>query len=300
MSAPLVSLIVATKGRSKPFEALFTSLRAQTFADFEVVVVDQNTDDRVGSPAEEGWPFPVVHRRTPGETGLSRARNQGLLQAAGRVVLFPDDDCWYPAAFLAHALRRMDELGADVLAGRASDEAGRDINGRFETRVTRIDRANVFTTGIEWVVFFKKAALDAVGGYDVDIGVGAETPWKACEGQDIMLRALAHGASCWFDPGVYGHHAELDIAAPSMLDKGKAYGRGLGYVLRLHHYPVTTAARWILRPTIGAGLSLLRGDRIRSAYYRNVALGRLEGWRMKAANTSSPAPGGGAVGLSRG
>ncbi len=290
MSAPLLSLIVATKGRPRPFEALFTSLAAQTLKDFEVVVVDQNTDDRVGAPARDGWPFPIVHHRTPDERGLSRARNSGLPQASGRIILFPDDDCWYPPAFLALAVQRMGELDADVLAGRASDAAGRDINGRFETRVTRIDRTNVFTTGIEWVVVFKRAVLDMIGGYDVDIGVGAATPWLACEGQDIMLRALAAGASCWFDPGLYGHHAELDIAAPSMLTKGRSYARGLGYVLRHHEYPATTAARWILRPAVRAGLALMQGDRIRSAYYRGVALGRLEGWRMKVADVSAPVP----------
>ena len=287
MSAPpLLSLIVATKGRASPLEALFASLRAQTFTDFEVVVVDQNPDDRVGAPERDGWPFPIVRLHTPGEAGLSRARNSGLSRASGRVVLFPDDDCWYPPTMLAHAMERMDALGAEVLAGRASDEAGRDINGRFERHSTRIERGNVFTTGIEWVVFFKRAALDALGGYNTEIGVGAATPWQACEGQDIMLRALAAGFSCWYDPSVFGHHAELDVASPSMAGKGKAYARGLGYVLRLHAYPFSTAVNWMLRPAVRAGLSLLRGDRARYAYYRNVAIGRYEGWRMKVAATA--------------
>lgn len=277
---PTLSLIVATRGRAAPFQVLFASLEAQTYHAFEVVVVDQNEDARVGAPASEGWSFPIRHMRTPTETGLSRARNTGLTRASGAIVLFPDDDCWYPRDFLRDAVARMDALGADVLAGRAADATGRDINGRFEKSVTRISRDNVFTTGIEWVVFFKRAVLDTVGGYDVEVGVGAATPWQACEGQEIMLRALAEGFVCVFDPGVFGHHAELDIRDPSMLKKGRGYARGLGYVLRLHRYPAATAAGWVLRPMIRAGLSLLRGDRRLFGYYSNVARGRFEGWRM--------------------
>lgn len=281
MSAPVLSLVVATRGRAAPFQALFESLEAQSFRSFEVVVVDQNPDGRVGAPAQEGWSFPIKHLRTPTESGLSRARNSGLPAASGAVVLFPDDDCWYPPHFLAVAMERMKALGANVLAGRAADETGRDINGRFERATTRIHRDNVWTTGIEWVVFFERAVLDAVGGYDPDIGVGASTPWQACEGQDIMLRALAQGFVCWFDPAVYGHHAELDVKDASMIRKGRGYARGLGYVLRLHEFPTRDAAKWVVRPVVGAGLSLARGKTHLARYYVNVALGRWEGWRMK-------------------
>lgn len=274
-----MSLIVATRGRAAPFQQLFESLEAQSFRAFEVIVVDQNPDDRVVPFfVEQTWSFPVRHLRTPTETGLSRGRNSGFAHADGAIVLFPDDDCWYPPHFLAFAVDRMDTLQADVVAGRAADETGRDINGRFERTAQRIDRANVWTTGIEWVVFFKRAVLEALGGYDTSIGVGAATPWQACEGQDIMLRALDRGFACFYDPALYGHHAELDVDDPSMLRKGRAYGRGLGHVLRLHRYSVMAAANWIARPAVKALLSLARGNGQRFRYCCNVALGRSEGY----------------------
>ena len=289
-ASPVLSLIVATKGRASPFRELFGSLETQSFRDFEVIVVDQNADDRVGTPETEGWSFPVLHVRTPHESGLSRARNSGMVHAQGDVLLFPDDDCWYPPHFLGHALDRMASLGCDVLSGRAADAQGRDINGRFEQAVTRISRAKVWTTGIEWVMFFKRAVLEAVGGYDPDIGVGAATPWQACEGQDIMLRALAAGFTCVFDPAIFGHHAELDVRSPGMLRKGRAYARGLGYVLRRHHYPLLQVASWLLRPALRGVQSLLKGDRAVAVYYGNVLAGRFEGWRMSVPGSRAAKP----------
>ena len=257
--SPVMSLIVATKGRSAPFRDLFGSLEAQTFRDFEVIVVDQNADGRIGSPDREGWGFPLLHLRTPHESGASRGRNAGFARARGSIILFPDDDCWYDAGFLADAMRRMTELGADVLSGRAADAAGRDINGRYMQARTTITRDNVWTAGIEWVIFFKREVFETLGGFDPGIGIGAETPWQSCEGQDIMLRALETGLHCVFDPAVYGHHAELDIRSPAMLRKGRAYARGFGYVLRRHHYPLRQVADWLLRPAIRGILSILKG-----------------------------------------
>ena len=289
MQAQPLSLIVATRGRAKPFQALFESLEAQTFKHFEVIVVDQNADGRVGTPGGEGWSFPIIHVRTPTESGASRARNTGFKYATGSLLLFPDDDCWYPPHFIADALARMEGHGADILSGRAADEkTGRDINGRYEPAMTRIDAGNVWTSGIEWVVFFKRAVFEQVGGYDPDIGVGAATPWQSCEAQDIMLRAIQAGYCCVFDPAIFGHHAELDVNAPAMLRKGRAYARGFGYVLKLHDYPISTAANFVLRPLARGALCLAKGNLAQAAYCWNVAMGRIEGWRMKVGTKITP------------
>lgn len=278
--APKLSLIVATKGRATPFGGLFASLERQSFRDFEVIVVDQNADRRVGNPQAGGWSFPVIHLRTPHESGASCGRNAGFAKARGSIILFPDDDCWYGPGFLSDALRRMGEHRADVLSGRAADANGCDINGRYLQAQSTITRGNVWTAGIEWVIFFKREAFRMLDGFDPGIGIGAETPWQSCEAQDIMLRAITAGYRCVFDPAVFGHHAELDIRSPAMLRKGRAYARGFGFVLRRHRYPLMQVANWMLRPAVRGGLSILKGDRTLAAYYGNVLAGRLEGWRM--------------------
>jgi glycosyltransferase involved in cell wall biosynthesis len=156
----LISLVVCTLGRTTPLERLFESLLTQEHKNFEVIVVDQNRDNRLDPLFEDKrWPFPLRRLRTPGELGASRGRNTGWPIAEGSVIVFPDDDCWYPPWFLARGLSLMAATGADFLSGRAADEDGCSINGRYELTAQPINRSNVWTAGIEWIIFFKKEAI---------------------------------------------------------------------------------------------------------------------------------------------
>ncbi|HLN22584.1 MAG TPA: glycosyltransferase family A protein [Patescibacteria group bacterium] len=278
---PKLSLVVSTLGRTAPIQTLLESLAAQDFTDFEVIFADQNRDDRlVEIVASANWRFPIRHHRMPGVVGVSRGRNAGIALASGEFLLFPDDDCWYPPWFLSRAERLIRERDCTVLAGRAADEAGRSINGRYEINATRIDRQNIWTTQIEWVVFFHRRVFAAIGGYDEDVGPGAGTPWGASEGQDLMLRVLQAGFTAYFEPSLYGHHPVLPVrtAEPETVRKGRSYARGMGHVLRRHGFGRANAAYWVSRPALGALLNLLRGRFGFSTYQWNVAIGRFEGW----------------------
>jgi glycosyltransferase involved in cell wall biosynthesis len=262
-----ISLIVATLGRSAELDRLFDSLSGQDRTDFEVILVDQNSDNRLERLAAGNGPFQVNWIRTPNIRGISRARNIGWRAARGELVIFPDDDCWYPPWLLSRGVELLYAI------------QGNDINGRYAREPHRINRSNVWISGIEWVTLFKKSALVAVNGFDEDVGVGASTPWQACEGQELLLRALDNGLTCCFDPSFYGHHARFDeIPTEAMRAKGRAYGRGMGYVLRQHNYNYVAAANWIGRPLIRLLLSAAKVDLAGCAYFFNVSLGRLEGY----------------------
>jgi len=291
---PLFSLVVSTKGRAKELETLLVSLKAQSFRDFDVLVVDQNPDERLQAALAEDWGFPLRRLHRPSNSGASRGRNVGWRESGAEFILFPDDDCWYPAGFLAYAAQRLAETGADVLSGRAADAQGRSINGRFETLAQRVGRNRVWTTQIEWVAVFRRSLLQTLDGYDPDLGVGSATPWQACEAQDIVLRALKAGAVCWYDPDLFGHHAELETVHPdaAMIRKGRAYGRGMGYVLRQHGWGWGARLYWVARPAARSALNLLRRNLPAAHYAQQAALGRLEGALGRLLTLASPkAPG---------
>ncbi|HEX7761897.1 MAG TPA: glycosyltransferase family A protein [Caulobacteraceae bacterium] len=276
-----LSLVVSTLGRSAELGRLFDSLDAQTFRDFEVLVVDQNDDDRLAWIAEETRTFQLSRLHTPGQRGLSRGRNVGWRHCEGDFVLFPDDDCWYPPGLFAAAVAQIEARRLDLLAGRAADANGRNINGRFRATEQPITRGSVWSTQIEWMMFFRRRALELVGGYDEDLGIGSSSPWQSAEGQDISFRAMGLGLRCHYDPALVGHHAEmlLDRPDPATIHKGRIYARGMGFVLGRYGFGWPYITYWLARTIFNGLRAVLAGNSARVAYFIDQGRGRLEGWR---------------------
>jgi glycosyltransferase involved in cell wall biosynthesis len=82
------SLIVSTINRINELERRFKSLTTQDDDNFEVVVVDQNLDDRLeGIVTSYNQQFPILHLKQT-QRGLSRARNLGRSHVKGDVIEF--------------------------------------------------------------------------------------------------------------------------------------------------------------------------------------------------------------------
>jgi glycosyltransferase involved in cell wall biosynthesis len=281
VSSAHVSLVVSTLNRSAELKPLLESLLAQEFKDFEILVVDQNLDDRI-LPVLEGYQSRINISRihTPSRKGISAARNDGWRRARGNVILFPDDDCWYPPWFLRKGLELLDTTGAQLVSGRIADETGRSINGRFASRAQAITRRSIWITHSEAACFLRRELLERLGGFDEGLGIGSLTKWQAAEGADLILRALQHRCVCYYDPSLYGFHCEFDLDDPAsgMARKGRGYGRGMGYVLRRHRFGVLSILYWATRPLFSAFVSAIGGRAYRMKYSISVSLGRIEGW----------------------
>ena len=93
--APLVSVIIPTYNRADLVRQALASVKAQTYRDFEIVVVDDGgTDDtyEVLSADRE-----LRLRRHPSRRGVSASRNTGIAAARGEWLAFLDsDDLWLP------------------------------------------------------------------------------------------------------------------------------------------------------------------------------------------------------------
>jgi glycosyltransferase involved in cell wall biosynthesis len=102
---PLVSVIVPTRDRPALLAEALASVRAQSVADFECIVVDDAGEEPASLPDDAR--FRLVRRAEPG--GPAQARNSGIEHARGRHVAFLDDDDVYLPERLAlglEALRR--------------------------------------------------------------------------------------------------------------------------------------------------------------------------------------------------
>jgi glycosyltransferase involved in cell wall biosynthesis len=97
MAEPLVSIIVPTYNRAALLAEALASVRAQTFADWECIVVDDGSTDETPTllAGIEEPRLRVIHMGHSGNPG--RVRNGGLAVARGDYVAFlDDDDLWKP------------------------------------------------------------------------------------------------------------------------------------------------------------------------------------------------------------
>jgi glycosyltransferase involved in cell wall biosynthesis len=270
------SLVMATRGRSVEIGAFIESLLAQGRADAELIVVDQNADERVApvlAPYTDR--LRTLHLRSD-IANACHARNLGLRAASGEIVTFPDDDCLYPPGLLGRvdAAFRADRALA-VLTGPAESPAGGLGSGRWRADAGPITLENVWTSVIEFNLFLRREVALELGGFDERMGPG--TPLGSAEGNDLVARAIAAGHAARYEPSQRVVHPDKSLSDIAVA-RARLYGRGLGFALRRHRVPALVWINFAVRPLGGVAVSLLRGRVSDAAYYANTFAGRAAGF----------------------
>mgnify|MGYP001773515578 CR=1 FL=1 len=271
-----ISAIVATMGRDKEICPLLNSFRRQSRPIDEIVVVDQNNDDRMTKALQDYPDLPIHHIHDPTLRGANKSRNHGWRISKGDFIFFPDDDCYYPDDFIEKFLNKISKTGADIITGRCPEGRG----GRYENEALWVDRRTVWTTQVEWTLVCKRAVLETVSGFDENLGVGAETFWGAGEVQDLSLKAMACGFREYYDPEIVAHHPPLNLGTMDSqhIKRFTTYSTGVGYIFVRHGYPFTFAAYFILRSLGTIGKAALKGERAKMFYGWCVFKNRLRGY----------------------
>jgi glycosyltransferase involved in cell wall biosynthesis len=273
------SLIVGTLGRCVELAQLFESLVVQTHHNFEIIVVDQNDDDRVKQVIDRFIDRLNILHLTSAK-GLSRARNVGLAHVTGDVVAFPDDDCCYLPTVLETVAKQLDgDVELSGVTGRSVDKNGRDSQGRWATKPLLINKFNVWVCATSYTIFLRASMVAEVGSFDESLGVGAGTQWGAGEEVNFLIQCLKHGRVRYY-PNLNIQHSEPVVEFNDRaFARALHYNRGYGRVLSLNNFPFYFVFYTILRPALALAFSVLTFNFPRARYYKIVARERLLGWR---------------------
>lgn len=115
------SIIVCTYNRADSLKDTLQALREQTTTpeiSWEVLVVDNNSSDhtrQVVEDARQSWP--KLRYTSETQQGLSHARNHGIENAKGEILLFTDDDVLPEPTWLETTLAGMEKYQADACGG---------------------------------------------------------------------------------------------------------------------------------------------------------------------------------------
>lgn len=268
------SLVMATRGRTTEIAEFLDSVRVQGRDDAEVIVVDQNGDDRL-VPLLAPYGSLVTHLRSA-IANANHARNLGLRAARGDLVGFPDDDCIFPAGTLGRVAASFDaDPALMVLTGPAASPEGGLGSGRWRAEGGAIDAATVWTSVIEFNLWLRRPVALALGGFDEDMGPG--TPLGSAEGNDLVMRAIHAGHAARYDAALRVVHPDKRLSDVAVA-RAQLYGRGLGFALRRHGVGLGVWLPFAIRPLGGVVVSLLKLRPRDAAYYAMTFAGRAAGF----------------------
>lgn len=126
--SPVVSIIVPVYNAEKYLRRCIDSVLAQTYQDFELLLIDDGSKDSSGAICDEYAKkvtrVKVFHKENG---GVSSARNVGLDNAKGEYITFVDADDWIKPLYLEHLLRgieKSDMVIAYATVFRENDNEG--------------------------------------------------------------------------------------------------------------------------------------------------------------------------------
>ena len=179
---PTVSVIIPTYNRAWVLKGAIDSVLAQDFHDYEIVVVDDGSNDNTSEILESYQQICVVRQD---HRGVSAARNAGIARAAGRLITFLDsDDSWLHGKLAAQVAFFSTHPDAMICQTE-------EIWIRNGIRVNPKKRHKkysgmIFERCLELcivspsAVMMKRCLFDKIGGFDETLPV--------CEDYDLWLR----------------------------------------------------------------------------------------------------------------
>ncbi len=183
LNKPLVTVIIPTYNRGWIIQEAIDSVLDQDFNDYELIVVDDGSEDNTLEILEAyGKAIKVLQQ---GNRGVSAARNRGIEEATGRLIAFLDsDDLWLPKKLSTQV--KFFENNADALINQTQE-----IWNRNGLRVNPKKRHHkfsgmIFERSLELclvspsAVMIAKDLFDTVGVFDENL--------PACEDYDLWLR----------------------------------------------------------------------------------------------------------------
>ena len=131
-----VSIIIPLYNKAPYVRRALDSIAAQTFPDFEVIVVDDGSTD-YGAAIVADYPDARVRLIRQANAGPGAARNAALAQARGELIAFLDaDDEWLPS-YLAESVRWLESPGsetASITSGYIEYPSAKSTEGMWRKR----------------------------------------------------------------------------------------------------------------------------------------------------------------------
>jgi GT2 family glycosyltransferase len=221
VETPLISVVIVNWNRRDLLRACLDSLAAQTFTNFEIIVVDNGSDDGSAAMVRE-FPRPIHLIENRENRGFCAANNQGFSVSQSEYIALLNNDAEADPGWLQAMLDTIQikpDVGETDLGMVASkilvwedprviDKCGHLIypdgqnrgRGHGQLDQGQFNRQEEVLWPDGCAALYRRAMLDEVGGFDEEFFAYADDA-------ELGLRARIAGWTCLYAPGaVVKHH----------------------------------------------------------------------------------------------
>jgi len=146
MSNPTVSVVMPVYNTAKYVQEAVESVLAQTFADFELLIIDDAGTDQSIELCRQ-YDDPRIRIISQNNRGLAGARNTGIRNAKGQFIgLLDSDDLWESDKLERHVahLRKSPNVGVSYAASRMIDDDGQLLRTVQRPKLRNVGARDVF------------------------------------------------------------------------------------------------------------------------------------------------------------
>ena len=155
-----LSIIIPTFNSSKVIARALDSIVAQTFGDWEVLIMDGASKDNTLEIAQSYYDERIKTFSEP-DKGIYDAMNKGIQKAKGEWLYFLGSDDWLLNGKVLDMVFSMDIDGYDVVYGEAEYEhLPESFHGQWTKR-------NIWVNRCHQAILYKKKVLIRLGGYNL-------------------------------------------------------------------------------------------------------------------------------------
>ncbi|NYZ76417.1 glycosyltransferase [Candidatus Micrarchaeota archaeon] len=165
----MISVIIPTLNEGKVIKRCMESLSKQRFKDFEVVVVDSGSTDGTVRIVKKYKGRVIYEPRR----GVPLARNRGVRESKGDIIVCTDGDSAYPSDWLEKIAKHFEDKDVVAVGGPIAPDENK-LKHRLIFKVT----TNYFPRSAKLLGFvafqgsnssFRRDAYEKAGGYDEKI-----------------------------------------------------------------------------------------------------------------------------------
>ncbi|WP_257282677.1 glycosyltransferase [Endozoicomonas sp. SESOKO1] len=207
MKQPFASLVIPTLNRGDFLYNAMVDMLAQDYPAYEIIVVDQsdNTPDNVKKLTADN--SAIIRYFNVSFRGLPQARNFGLSNAKGEIIIFIDDDIRADKSFIGNHLKayaKDPQIG--LIAGGINEPnvsqskfTGTGVFKKWTaTPIAGFESKNAcYVDHVKGCNFsVQKAVFQSISGIDEQLNIGA----ALYEELEFCLRASGNGFKIYFEP----------------------------------------------------------------------------------------------------